>query len=961
FHYEVSYDVYLLDTDGETCLKKEDWGDVEVDGQLSWRSTYDHNGGSAATGAKISSTNTSTHGTNTNTDYDEALIVAEHELEDGTVYYSVFYTGDLTDNWLEIWGFDQLPVKITGLSEGQAIALRNVTITCRLTNDDEYVNFFSGTGINSTNVKHKAAKWYGVRESTSENKYNDSFDEDNPMMTLADGTTEVQAAHEMVDTIYMLKGTSIDILIPQTYGSNQCSINNYFRWYNYLNDKNLYVGDSNTGLGSGGDIYDLITPVPYGSHDITAHRFANGYVTGDLNSTSASTQLGTDTYAYEHTLREISFYYPTDDEWTTGSLGSTLGQTDNSYYAIACDLSVYIDFSASTDYNPGTQDYKPFCSDNEWCEPTLAGRDVYYIIGIDPQSETSTAPSGLPDEFKQYWQLFDASYQGGGNGEGTHYLEEFEITMPSRHISTKTDEMVALTKDAQSYALPGETTPGALTVSFASGEDNGLTLYAVDESGYAISGITEISLSGTDRVIQFYKDTSKSYAWTVDDESTATILVTKTVDATTYNIARYKLTFKEEAIPLTEPQVHSLDDVPEESEWWWRDMYYRAPNYIDENYKLVTSLDFDYGDYGDGDLNTKTIYAPLSTSRWPGAVYNYPFPLKWDACSYSFYDGSYDTYPLAAGKALTEDPGGDGNYRVQTSWCMYDIVNWYVGYGEVYGLTPNSPQYPSVKNHEGSWLYVDASDRPGTVAELTFENDLCHGAQLAVTAWIKSDDSNTKQDDAAVMLTVTGVMVDDEGNETHTPIYRQYSGQIEATGTLSEDCESDQSITGKGSGTNEWFQTYFSFRVPDVAYDYYTVRVDNCCASTDGGDFYLDEVRVYCRNASVDVVQANSICGDSDGKSLVKVDVDYESIMQYLTDKDPADYLVSGDDLDGVTPETYSVDFVIVNRVVYEDYLASHITDGMSDAEILNVQKEAIDKAAVPIYYEYDSQEDSYG
>ncbi len=944
YHYEVSYDVYLLDTDGETYLHREDWGSVEVDGQLSWRSTYDHNGGSAATGAKISSsTESKIVGTYSDTDKDEALIVAEHELEDGTVYYSVFYTGDLTDNWLEIWGYDHLPVKISNLAEGQTIALRDVTITCRLTNTDEYLNYMDGNQVSNADVLHKKAKWYEVRERTAGTEYNDNFDEDNPWTTLANGT-QVQAAHEMVDTIYMLKGTSMDILIPQTRLNSTCAVNNYFRWYNYLNDKNFYCGDDNTGLGSDGDIFDLVTPVPYSTYDITAYRFSNGYVAGLFNNSSTNDISGNTENAYTQTLREISFYYPTDDEFS--AISNTIGQTYNSYYAIACEGSMYNDFSTD-EYVPNwaqnSSSIPSFSLSNNYCEPTLAVRNLYYIVGIDPESESSTAPTTLPEEFQQYWKLFDESYQGGGNAEGTNYLEEYEITMPSHRISNNTNEMVALTKDAQSYALPGETSPGSLSISFAEGEDNGLNLVSS-------------SLSGTDRVIQFRKDTSGAAVWEVDDQSTATILVTKTVDQTTYNLVRYKLTFKDECIPLTEAQVHALDDVPEEDcTWWWKDMYYRSPSYIEKNYKLITSLDFDYGGSGDDELNSSTIYGKL-VSKYPGQNYNYPYPLKWNNCSYAFYDGSYDVSPQASNRL------NDLGYRQQTEWCMYDIVNYYVGYGELQGgVSPTEPTCKYVKNHNGCWLYLDASDRPGTVAELTFDNDLCPGAQMVVTAWIKSDSQSDQ--DAAVMLTVTGVTKNDDGSETHTPIYRQYSGQIEVTQKLTMD-DVDSSVSGMGEGTNEWFETYFTFKTPDEDYDYYTVRVDNYCASTAGGDFYFDEVCVWARNATVDVTQQDAACSsDGSSKSLVKVNLDYESLLQYLSDKDPQEYLT--EDVDEVETQTLSIDFVIVDRVVYEDFIAQHSSDVGTDktyATEEELKEAAIEKAATNIYPAYDAdEEDPYG
>ncbi len=897
----------------------------------------------------------------------------------------------------------RLRLSIENLQEGDEIYIGNVSVIFRVSEDasnptstatDAYLttyNYDDGIGIEP--IVHKASYLYQDDIRYQEGfEFKDDFDEENMMDTLENGVA-VQATHVYVDTIYMKKGTSIDLEIPgvkPAWGSttgepDECAITNYFRWFNYRNDKNFYCGDDNV-IGTVNDRrLDLLIPA-YNADNTTAWRFGNGYVSGILKEKKVLALVTDESNIY--TLRKVSFYYPTDVEYET--VGSNLGQSDNKYYSVACDLSNYTDFSNDKIVvNSGGTAFgltEDATSDDEekpqiYCEPTLMQRVLFYIVGIDDDTDKES----LPEDFKQYGNLIsDESYHGGGNTGDEKYLEEYEITFPSRHISNHTDDLVALSKDAQAYALPVENDPTAsyLNISFADNDNS---------NSFSLSSST---ISGANRVIQFYKGTSGAQ-WSVDNNSTATILVTKTVLGETYNIARFKLTFKDFAIPLTEPQVALLDSIKMDSikgmdkdKYWWKDMTYRAKSAINENYELVNSLWFDYGSY-DNDYNSLGIFANAagSNASWAGFSYLYPFPLKWSNSSYAFYNGTHDlTYYQNYGNDKYPINGVSDAYNDQIQFCTYGIVNAYLGYGDLQTNETKSPQCTdSVKNHRGSWLYVDASDRPGTVAELNFDEKLCQGSEVIATAWIKSaGTSDNLNDDAAVMFTIMGVTKNDDGTETHTPIYRQYSGQIRTTTYLSafeDEKDLETQYTGKGTGTNEWFQLYMSFvNSEDVDYDYYTVRIDNCCASTEGGDFYLDEISVYIVHPTVEVAQISPVCTTDEttkGYAPIRLDIDYESIMAcfglYSNDyNDEAEESDDGGESSGASqvskrransgialleddPEEdetetndsiKSIDFIIVNKYKYNTYLAkSEETDSVAAV------KYAIENSIDTLYY----------
>ncbi len=178
-----------------------------------------------------------------------------------------------------------------------------------------------------------------------------------------------------------------------------------------------------------------------------------------------------------------------------------------------------------------------------------------------------------------------------------------------------------------------------------------------------------------------------------------------------------------------------------------------------------------------------------------------------------------------------------------------------------------------------------------------------------------------------------------DGTETHTPILRQATGQVRVTTRITSDEVNEPSlpstVTGKGTGTNQWFQVYFSIlNDGSQTFDYYTLRVDNYCAGTDGGDYYFDELKVYVETPTTEVQQLLPICTETDSKSYVRLDLDYETLMSRMG-FDESDY--ANDET-----STASVDMVIINRARYYNGIATGET------------KEEAFKAALVTFYDND-------
>lgn len=232
----------------------------------------------------------------------------------------------------------------------------------------------------------------------------------------------------------------------------------------------------------------------------------------------------------------------------------------------------------------------------------------------------------------------------------------------------------------------------------------------------------------------------------VPDKSKATIIVYKEVGGTRYNVGRYKITFSKDGLLLTQSEVAANQETGKE-------FYSRTPAYMSENYELLTELNFDFD-------------ARIASGLYNNSKY-YPFPQKWDVCSYAFYDGSYPHGDFR---------GGKGDYP---EWGYYALTSYYVecsggGWGKSYPLPDDDAKirYNSRGNKSSFHMFIDASDRPGVVARLPFEEKLCKGSELFVSAWVKNAHWDSGSDDAAMMFTIMGV----RNSETGSSRSLQYSG-----------------------------------------------------------------------------------------------------------------------------------------------------------------------------------------
>lgn len=687
----------------------------------------------------------------------------------------------------------------------------------------------------SVTITHKAAKWFDLRSGISDAaKAMDTFDDDTKMFTLQDGTTEVQAAHTYLDTIYVHKGTSVSLEIPDKLKATNFSIKSYQRWHSFRTDGTYRT--NNTGEN---DVWDLLTPADGISG--TSYRYANGYVG----------------YPKGANLYKVDFYVPTDDEFTKWFGAGAATTYDNKYYLVACDVSSYTDYTENFDRESSSKSSFDPKSGNPY-EPTLTHRVLFYIVTVDgrEQDDSPTWTNGMGRLVGKEKE----SYKGGP-GDGKKFLEEYDISFPFTRVSNHTEELVALSKDAWSYAIPG----------VSKDDDNNTLNISLEDYGSGITLATK-ELTGMTRIIQFnYPNTNNTdkTQYVNADNSKATIYVTKTVGGVTYNIARFNLTFIRDTRLLTQTQLEQIEDgtIQNENLKYYQ---FRTDKYLEQNYQLLTSLNFDYD--------------PAVADTYGSESY-YPFPLAWTSNSYSFYDGANNN-DFKSGNKYPE-------------WGFYAIMNDFMEGGHWNNGTSNAygKPLPGSNYH----MYVDASDRPGVIARLPFRRKLCKGSELFVTAWVKSAGWSSSMADAGMLFSVMGVKTDRVLGTVYEPIYRHSSSQVRRTDYLSGK------MPGTGSGTNEWMQMYFSFVIDaDADYDSYVLQIDNNSASTDGGDMYIDDIRVYIATPSAEVKQLDATCTNE--RTLMSIKLDWNRLLSRLGQEEGQDKMDA-------------IDFCFIDKAKYDDYL----------------------------------------
>ena len=743
---------------------------------------------------------------------------------------------------------------------------------------------------NLPTIQHKYAKWHDLRENKN---YDDDFDDTEWFNTEADWrpgieARNIQATHTYIDTIYAHRGSTVQLTLPD-YLKEDISIQSYQRWYSFRTGRTFATQYNNDGSGNEEErIVDLLTPTV----DNFYYRFANGYVGSPLSP------LPDD----QGSICSMNFYIPEDDEFND-MFPKANDKIDNNWYVVACDVSGYTDYTGTFDEEDSKN--ATFGAKGAYYEPTLSHRIVFYIHAVEDTDNW----------YSKNWQNKEA------------YLEEYEINMPFTRLPDKADnnpiyEMVALSKDARSYVSPTGTKDENVNLQVTLGENT---------AGIILKTAT---LSGTNRVI--------SFDYPVEDTGTGTKHVNEPKDGSTpmaeiivrngeKNIARFVLKFTKGTSLMTQSMIDQINKKTEEiADNDWNIYTERTPQYMEEYYEFLTGLDFNFK-------------GPEEARQ---GVY-YPYPLAWDHCSYAFFDGSTGNY-------------FEGGTFPQ--WGYYSIMKKYLECaetGEAWGWTghkeapdpTNKCMEPRIAGEENLYhMFIDASDRPGIIARLPFEKELCPGSELFVSAWVKSAKWNEQTTNAAMLFTFMGVKKTGDNDSIFVPLYRHQTGQIPAT------YMSSINLPGFKSDSNEWFQLAFSFITDQDIVNKYTsfvLQIENNSASTSGGDMYLDDVRVYLKNVEAEVNQLESTCSGT--RTRLNFSIDWEQLLSRTGEPDLDNEETSDIFPDDGKGKYSAIGICFIDRRKYESLIqgGTEKIEAIKEAHVNIGSNKPNEDGTEPNYYDY--------
>ena len=296
--------------------------------------------------------------------------------------------------------------------------------------------------------------------------------------------------------------------------------------------------------------------------------------------------------------------------------------------------------------------------------------------------------------------------------------------------------------------------------------------------------------------------------------------------------------------------------------------------------KPIAKITFDYpypvdNDNTTDEETTHTYHFPsLGTTRHNGGDHaangiirnSSPVPLTYDKTNYSF-DGdntNWGSYAMVAGKST-----------VYGKWQKAEPVN-HATYGYNIDADPN---------YKSAFLYIDASEQPGDICSAPFIGNFCAGDKLMFSGWISGSNAAGETDNrcpGGVTLTVKGEHTVNGKLKTET-LYRFCPGQCY------ELDDNEDAITGVSFDIAEadrdkyhvvWQQFYFEFTVSEK-YDRHWIEVNNNCVSSQGGDFMLDNIEVYCIVPEIIPEMNTPLCVQRDGTAemrLLKLKVDFNKL-----------------------------------------------------------------------------------
>lgn len=253
---------------------------------------------------------------------------------------------------------------------------------------------------------------------------------------------------------------------------------------------------------------------------------------------------------------------------------------------------------------------------------------------------------------------------------------------------------------------------------------------------------------------------------------------------------------------------------------------------MDEKYNLAAKQDFDVS----SEYLVTVNYSSDSTDNFVISQK----PLGWDECSYGF------VYPYGSGDAGNRKQFADKF----PYWSEYAILQSVPS-----GATWVTSSPTSVRDFNnpgtGCFMYVDANEAPGLVANLVIDGNLCPNSSVYVSAWVNNFCATQQGGQVLPNLNIILSGIDESGNETRLQSFTTGSN-IFTTATA-----------------GRWHQVFFEVKLGEQNFAQYRVRIENNNNSGSGNDFGIDNIRIYTSKNPVQSLEGITACGIKTQEELI--------------------------------------------------------------------------------------------
>ena len=371
-----------------------------------------------------------------------------------------------------------------------------------------------------------------------------------------------------------------------------------------------------------------------------------------------------------------------------------------------------------------------------------------------------------------------------------------------------------------------------------------------------------------------------------------------------YPVAFIKLYLEPNAGPLTQTDLNNNTSTTSQ-------YYERTDKYLEDyNYKEVASITFDENP---STLNAVQANPELNYSSTPVAgaqsYYAYAYPNYFQHRRDNRFSAGRGEYGLY--RTLNYENVSKGTITINRNRGVYN--DYFANHSYDYYILD---RLYDTSNHTqlGYFMYLDASDDPGTITNIPIE-DLCPDTRLVVSAWI-CDMATPGATEADVSFIFKGI----SGNGEETVLNRYQSGVVG---------------TKEDGGRAQWQQVYFSFTFDgSQTFDSYVLEVANNAPNSNGADYAIDDIRCWRSTPNIEVIRE-----DACDASTLTISSDYATLlnnMDWVAGEDIADVSVVTSDASllkyrfGLQGVVGSEGYPVVDMHLGNTYFS--FLEGLSDA-----------------------------